>query len=267
MSNCNTGAGAAILSARAAAETTPLLRPDRHADDGDDASGENQSSINWRRHLKIRCTNSAQIFNVIALSIILFGGVIVSVWLYIDRPGNTQSCDERCMLHLTTRQDWGAEPPRKNISQGARPAVYVIISHTVTSPCNSSVACKSELKAMQLNNFKRNFTDIKYSFLVGGDGFTYEGRGWEAENAIAPHFDPTSLGIAFIGNFESVTPPEEQLNQAKSLIQEALYQQKLSQDYKLVAHRQVAHTNSPGFALFSLIKTWKHWENCYMESC
>ena len=41
--------------------------------------------------------------------------------------------------------------------------------------------------------------DIAYNFLVGGDGQTYEGRGWNVTGAFAPEVNNKSLGIAFIG--------------------------------------------------------------------
>jgi N-acetylmuramoyl-L-alanine amidase len=47
---------------------------------------------------------------------------------------------------------------------------------------------------------KKNFSDIGYNFLVGGDGETYEGRGWDMQGAFAKEFNNRSLGIAFIGN-------------------------------------------------------------------
>jgi hypothetical protein len=57
----------------------------------------------------------------------------------------------------------------------------------------------------------RNFSDIAYNFLVGGDGKIYEGRGWDAEGAFARGFNKKSLGIAFIGkdltsNLETLLP-------------------------------------------------------------
>jgi beta-glucosidase/6-phospho-beta-glucosidase/beta-galactosidase len=29
----------------------------------------------------------------------------------------------------------------------------------------------------------------------------------------------------------------------------------------------VSNTDSPGLALYKILKTWPHWKNCYMSSC
>lgn len=41
------------------------------------------------------------------------------------------------------------------------------------------------------------------SFLVGGDGTVYEGRGWGVVGAHAKGNNHDSVGVAFMGNFNS----------------------------------------------------------------
>lgn len=44
---------------------------------------------------------------------------------------------------------------------------------------------------------------IYFSFLVGGDGTVYEGRGWGIVGAHAKENNHDSVGIALLGNFNS----------------------------------------------------------------
>lgn len=81
----------------------------------------------------------------------------------------------------------------------------------------------------------------------------------------------TSSGLntifIFIGTFDKTEPPKQQLEEAQALLDVSVKSKKLSSDYILVAHRQVSQTESPGEALFKILKTWPHWKDCYMDSC
>jgi len=56
-------------------------------------------------------------------------------------------------------------------------------------------------------------------------------------------------------------PPERQLQAAKNLLEEGVRLKKLSPNYKMYGHRQLIGSESPGKALFELLKTWPHWSN------
>ena len=77
----------------------------------------------------------------------------------------------------------------------------------------------------------------------------------------------TSFIFIFIGTFDKTEPPKKQLEEAQALLEVSVKSKKLSSDYILVSHRQVSQTDSPGEALFRIMKTWPHWKDCYMESC
>lgn len=61
------------------------------------------------------------------------------------------------------------------------------------------------LYSLKLNNF--NYKHDKFhSFLVGGDGNLYEGRGWEYESGITPEKQQgKNYNIAFIGDYQGNT--------------------------------------------------------------
>lgn len=114
----------------------------------------------------------------------------------------------------------------------------------------------------QIQNFhinSRKWLDIGYNFLIGGDGKVYTGRGWDFEGSHTLKYNAKSIGIAFIGSFKWIAPTENQLCAAKKLIAEGLLQKKISTDYQLFGHCQLRRTDSPGQALYDVIKTWDHW--------
>jgi N-acetylmuramoyl-L-alanine amidase len=80
------------------------------------------------------------------------------------------------------------------------PATYVVIIHTVSYGCDNEASCSAvvrEIQKMHMDGI--HSADIAYNFLVGGDGQTYEGRGWFVQGAFATEVNNKSLGIAFIG--------------------------------------------------------------------
>ena len=50
--------------------------------------------------------------------------------------------------------------------------------------------------------------DIGYSFLIGGDGNIYEGRGWNVVGALTNGFNRKGYAASFIGDFTSRLPSE-----------------------------------------------------------
>ncbi|XP_053674142.1 peptidoglycan recognition protein 3-like [Anopheles nili] len=135
-----------------------------------------------------------------------------------------------------------------------------------TSNTNVSIYtnCMYQVKLIQdfhISPDSKNFSDIAYQFLVGGDGNAYEGRGWTKQGAHTKGFNVDSICIAFIGTFISKEPPIAQLSAAEQLIQQGLEGYYLASNYSLFGHRQLAPFESPGKALYNIIKTWPHWSN------
>lgn len=161
---------------------------------------------------------------------------------------------------MINRSDWQAEPPSDTSVNQELPAKRVIIAHTATNHCESEDDCKPIVRTIQKFHMKTShFSDIGYNFLIGGDGNSYEGRGWDFVGAHTAGHNTGSIGIAFIGLFDKTAPPENQLNAAKTLIQEGVRLGKLTKDYKLYGHRQFRNFNSPGDALYKIIQEWPNW--------
>jgi N-acetylmuramoyl-L-alanine amidase len=75
-----------------------------------------------------------------------------------------------------------------------------VIIHTASDACDIEASCSAEVREIQkMHMDQKHFDDIAYNFLVGGDGQTYEGRGWDLVGEFARGVNNKSLGIAFIG--------------------------------------------------------------------
>ncbi|GLH07626.1 Peptidoglycan-recognition protein 2 [Gryllus bimaculatus] len=67
-----------------------------------------------------------------------------------------------------------------------------------------------------------------------------------------------SIEADHMNNNDSL-PVRPQMEALKKLIECGEKQGLLAEDYKLLAHRQVSATQSPGLALFQEIQTWPAW--------
>ena len=52
----------------------------------------------------------------------------------------------------------------------------------------------------------QRWSDIGYSFLIGGDGRVYEGRGGKRVGAHTGGYNSVGYGVSFIGTFTSAYP-------------------------------------------------------------
>ncbi|XP_053624693.1 peptidoglycan-recognition protein LE-like isoform X3 [Plodia interpunctella] len=166
-------------------------------------------------------------------------------------------------LRIVSRTDWLAQPPDDpNLDKLRMPVPWVIIAHTATENCYSQTECVLRVRLIQMFHMEsRKWDDIGYNFLVGGDGSAYYGRGWDIQGAHTLGYNKYSIGIGFVGTFNNVSPSDKQLEACKKLLQLGVQLGKLSKDYKLLAHRQLQSTLSPGDKLYNIIKTWPHFVN------
>nr|XP_033328400.1 peptidoglycan-recognition protein LC-like [Megalopta genalis] len=170
-------------------------------------------------------------------------------------------------IRFIERNEWGAQPPSHPLAKLTLPVPYVIIGHTATEGCIKQSECTHRVRFAQTFHIEsRHWSDIAYNFLVGGDGYVYIGRDWDHIGAHAFGYNNISIGISFIGTFNTIKPNNRQLHAAKKLIELGVKKGKITKNYKLLGHRQVSATLSPGDVLFSIIKTWPHWSSDPSES-
>nr|QBC16601.1 peptidoglycan recognition protein LBi [Sitophilus zeamais] len=161
---------------------------------------------------------------------------------------------------IVTRDEWGAKPPT-GVENLTLPVPYVVIHHSyIPAACSTKEECINDMQWMQNYHQQNNsWCDIGYNFAVGGDNRIYVGRGWTAVGAHAPRYNARSIGIVLIGDWTEILPPESQMLAAKQLINMGIRDGYISENYKLIGHRQVRETECPGEALYKEIQTWPHW--------
>lgn len=96
-----------------------------------------------------------------------------------------------------------------------------------------------------------------YSFVIGSDGYVYEGRGWHWVGAHTLGHNSRGFGVAFVGNYTAELPTEAALRTVQDVLPGcAVRAGFLRPDYTLLGHRQLVRTDCPGDALFNLLRTW-----------
>lgn len=107
-------------------------------------------------------------------------------------------------MTIVTREEWGAKPP-KTPTLFSGPSPYVIIHHSYEpGACYTAKECQEAVQSIQeLHQEVRGWSDVGYTFLIGGDGNVYEGRGFNVVGAHAPGYNDKSVGICLIGDWRS----------------------------------------------------------------
>uniref|UniRef100_A0A8B9SA44 PGRP2 amidase n=1 Tax=Apteryx owenii TaxID=8824 RepID=A0A8B9SA44_APTOW len=171
-------------------------------------------------------------------------------------PAECPAVVPRCM--------WGARPYRGTPSALKPPLPFVYIHHTYEpgAPCRTFAACAGAMRAMQrFHQDARGWDDIGYSFVVGSDGYLYEGRGWRWVGAHTRGYNRRGYGVGYVGDY-TASPPDAH---ALALVRDAFLPcavraGRLRPDYALRGHRQMGHTECPGDSLFREIETWRGFQ-------
>ncbi|XP_054260123.1 peptidoglycan-recognition protein LF-like [Macrosteles quadrilineatus] len=146
-------------------------------------------------------------------------------------------------LKLVTRKEWGATKPFYQDPQ-TLPVPWIVIKYYTRSPfCHCVEDCCNIVNTLQKNHMKLlGYMDIKYNFLVGGDGCVYEGRGWyntpTKQDMRLLDFYTESYDIALIGDYQDINPPEEMMQAVKCLADYGVNAGFLKPDYKVFENRK-----------------------------
>lgn len=196
---------------------------------------------------------------VLALGVLLIGGATIGTYLLIieDRPYQTSY-----PFDLVYRESWNAAD---NINRGKKInsslTQNVYIGHTGGRPCYKLEECVRIVKNLQNDSMYSSGEDLPYNFLIGGDGKTYEGRGWNYEMGIESYIiDPsTSFLIGLIGNYTHTTPETKQIEEIKSLLDVTQRRNKLWKNYNVYVLRNMSVSLVDGLGLISVLQ--KKFEN------
>uniref|UniRef100_A0A023GMN1 Peptidoglycan-recognition protein n=2 Tax=Amblyomma TaxID=6942 RepID=A0A023GMN1_AMBTT len=170
-----------------------------------------------------------------------------------------EEADAQCP-GVVSRRKWGARRPRGRSPMRPKQAQRVFIHHTTGAGCNSLASCSRLMRGHQNYHMNNNrWPDIGYSFLIGGDGRVYEGRGFGIEGAHTIGYNKNAIAISFIGDFSRQRPNAKMLAAAKKLIACGVKKGHIKRGYKLHGHRDANCTSCPGNALYAIIKKWPHY--------
>ncbi|VTJ52864.1 N-acetylmuramoyl-L-alanine amidase [Marmota monax] len=158
---------------------------------------------------------------------------------------------------------WEAAPYRGRPKPLQLPLGFLYVHHTYVPalPCTTFTGCSANMRSMQrFHQDTRGWDDIGYSFVVGSEGYVYEGRGWHWVGAHTLGHNSRGFGVAFVGNYTATLPTEAALRMVREVLPSCASRAGLLQpDYKLLGHRQLVATDCPGDALFGLLRTWPHF--------
>ncbi|XP_061585647.1 N-acetylmuramoyl-L-alanine amidase-like [Cololabis saira] len=164
------------------------------------------------------------------------------------------------------RCQWGAKPRRGTPIPLSLPLQYLYIHHTYepSSPCLSFPNCSRDMRSMQrYHQEDRGWSDIGYSFVVGSDGYIYEGVGWNQVGRHTRGHNSVGYGVSVIGNYTSTLPSRHALNLLRHrLVRCGVAGGGLAANFTIHGHRQVVnYTSCPGDAFFSEIRSWEHFQD------
>lgn len=106
-------------------------------------------------------------------------------------------------------------------------------------------------------NRKKNSIKIYFS-QIGGDGKIFVGRSWNQTNI----YDQISIAICLMGDFSRSHPNEHYFNAIFRLIDYGISLEYIHKDYRIIAHRQIRDTRSPGEYVYRNMSGWNHYDSC-----
>ncbi len=124
---------------------------------------------------------------------------------------------------IISRAGWGADESLRYVDRDPKkplrwppeyqPVEKIILHHTATdnNPPDVGAALRS---IYYFHAITRQWGDIGYNFLIDAAGNVYEGR-FGGPNVIAGHalrYNPGSVGISLLGNFDTANPPKPMID-------------------------------------------------------
>lgn len=163
-------------------------------------------------------------------------------------------------IEFVPRHAWGARPPKGWERLKVQPVPRFFVHHTTEAECFDFWSCSQRMRYWQ--NFHmdtRDWFDLGYSFLIGGDGRVYVARGWDAEGAHTKGHNKDALAASFIGDFSRHLPTPRAIWALHRLLQCGVALGKISADYTIHGHRDAGCTSCPGDALYGYISRWANF--------
>ncbi|XP_039448643.1 peptidoglycan-recognition protein 3-like isoform X1 [Culex pipiens pallens] len=234
----------------AAGERTPLLFT---------AKISGVESVDEHRHRQLPSAHATALFGILALTLFLLVGIIIAVYLLllqVPRPWPVSH-----PFYLVERQMWWPySEPLQASPLNKSSVLNVILLHTRSEPCRDQSSCTQFVKQVQNDTWTRTGAHIPYNFLIGGDGKTYEGRGWKAQHGFPdlPGRNDTIV-VGIIGTYSDRHPDAVMYAEVKALLTESIRRFYLLPGYKLYGVVNGSQPENDGKALYAELQHLKHW--------
>ncbi|XP_053684686.1 peptidoglycan-recognition protein SD-like isoform X2 [Sabethes cyaneus] len=229
-------------------ERTPLLVSKVCVDSGRHSYGNEPQTI-----------QTTALLAILALVLFLLLGIIIGIYLMllqVPRPWPVSH-----PFFLVERPVWWSHSATLEASPLNKTAVQnLIIMHTNSEACHDQIACSQIARDVQNDAWTHRATHIPYNFLIGGDGKTYEARGWRGQHGFAelPGRNDTIV-VGIIGTYNRKRPDDILFAETKALITESIRRFSLSPAYRMYGVvNSTAPENNAG-ALYAELKRWNHW--------
>lgn len=163
------------------------------------------------------------------------------------------------LTHYTfKRSDWGARNPSTDPIPIEHPVSLVIIKDTKTGTCLDVSSCFNAMRKLQNSDVGvHKLPDIRYNFVIGGDGNIYEGRGWQAQN----EQKNDTIDVAFMGDFNVDVPSDFMVDAGPWIVDRGLSNRYLDLNLKVVCHNQTEETGGPGENLYKQVVLWQYYSD------
>lgn len=107
-------------------------------------------------------------------------------------------------FYIRGRKLWNAQPPKNTLIPQDPSTVHTLVVHHTAGACPPAQSVPAELRAIQrLHQEARGWSDIGYNILIDGQGRCWEGRGLGYVGAHTLYHNTGTLGVSFLGNYET----------------------------------------------------------------
>lgn len=198
--------------------------------------------------------------------LIVFGELIVltlfAVFYYIlFMPPVNESTFDRSL-------DWSNFMYRYWYTPNTSPIQRIFITYTVDQniTCYNGINCTESLLGMLRT--APGTTGIPENFIIGDDGYIYEGRGFNItgyamRHGYMPHTDDSALFISFVDNYNSRQPSELQKNVLETFLVQSIESGFVAEDYIMFCQSNTSDTGE--FGEFLQIETKSYERNLNVE--
>uniref|UniRef100_A0A087YSZ4 Peptidoglycan recognition protein family domain-containing protein n=1 Tax=Anopheles darlingi TaxID=43151 RepID=A0A087YSZ4_ANODA len=212
-----------------------------------------------RRNQEPNKVHPVALLLMLALLAILMLGIVIGAYLLvlqIDRPWPVSH-----PFFLVERPAWWYHSKELQTAALDRAAIKdVIVLHTHTGSCFGEQECLRFLQQTEDRSWAERNDHIPYNFLIGGDGNTYEARGWKYQHGF--HDLPgknSTLVVGMIGDFSQRHPTDMQYAELKAFLTESIRRLSLSPHYKLRGIVNGTQPTEDATTLYHQLQRWPHW--------